>query len=68
MWGYYASGTGLQMSGCGSSTVMTLKGDPTEILEPNNFANLFNLKFLQNHYSAVQIVGERSLLSSGYLT
>jgi len=68
VWGYYASGTGLEMSGCGSSTVMTLKGDPTEILEPNNFANLFNLKFLQNYYSAVQPLGQHSLFSSAYLT
>ena len=68
MWGYYVSGTRLEMSGCGSSTVMTLKGDPTKIIEPNNFARLFNLFFLQNHYPAVQPLGQHRLLSSGYLT
>jgi hypothetical protein len=65
--GYYASGTSLEMSGDESSTVMTLKGDPTKILEPHNFDKLFNLFFLQNYYSAVQPLGPHSLLSSGYL-
>ena len=68
MWGYHASGTSLEMSGCGSSTVMILKGDPTKILEPNNFDKVFNLFFLQNYYSAVQPLGQHSLLSSRYLT
>jgi len=68
VWGYYKSGTGLEMSGHGSSTVMTLKGDPTKTHEPNNFDKLFNLFFLQNYYSTIQLLGPHSLLSNGYLT
>jgi len=52
------------MSEHGSSTVVTQKGDPTKILEPNNFDKLFNLFFLQNHYSAAQPLGPHSLLST----
>jgi len=47
---------------------MTLKWDPTEIIEQNNIENIFNLIFLQNRYSELQRVGQHSLLSSGYLT
>lgn len=68
MWGYYESGTGLEMSGHGSSTLMTLKGDHTKTHKPNSFDKLFNLFFLQNHYFTVQPLGPHSLLSSGYLT
>ena len=68
MWGYYGSGSRLEMSGYGSYSVMTLKGDPTKTLETYNFDKLVNLFLLKNQYSEVTLLGPQNLLSSWYLT